>query len=207
MSIIPAHAGGLRALALSRDERMLASASETGTLVRVFSVGSCTKIVELRRGVDAAWIFSVAFSPEGGMLAVTSDKATLHVFDVAAERSKMVTGSRGDGEEGDGGNKWGLFSKIPLLPRIFSDRYSFASCGFEMGDEGKGDLPSLGTLPVRERKGILGWVDEGTILVLGTGRDGRWEKFRLGERMLRVGNEDVMKRDIWKDGWKRYLGS
>lgn len=231
VSIIPAHATTLRALDLSRDETLLASASETGTLIRVFSANNCAKLAELRRGVDAAFVFSIAISPDSNTLAVTSDKSTLHVFDLTQlpgrapatppsrshttqrprSQSPQVSSPTADDEAPQ--NKWGFFSKVPFLPRIFSDTYSFSSARFEMGEEGtlSGSsltyLPALGSIPVRPMKGILGWKDDYTILVLGTGRDARWERFRIGERSIMQGQEEIVKREIWKDGWKRYLGS
>src|ERR1700712_471068 len=58
VSIIPAHTSALRAMDLSSDGRLLATASETGTLIRVFSTANCARIAELRRGVDPAFVFN-----------------------------------------------------------------------------------------------------------------------------------------------------
>ena len=227
VSIIPAHASGLRAIEVSQDESLLATASETGTLIRVFSTENCAKLAELRRGVDPAFVFSIAISPDSNTLAVTSDKSTLHVFDLTQIPGRplpsLVIGSRSNAsvpqnmnstaDDEAPQNKWGFFSKIPLLPRIFSDTYSFSSAHFEMGDEGTPSgsnltyLPALGSLPTRPMKGILGWKDNNTILVIGTGRDSRWERFRIGDRVIMQGQEEILKKEVWKDGWKRYLGS
>ena len=49
-------------------------------------------------------------------------------------------------------------------------------------------------------KGIIGWLNDSTVLVIGAGRDGRWEKFLVG-----VGGDG--KRFCERRGWKRYLGS
>ncbi|RVX69147.1 hypothetical protein B0A52_06861 [Exophiala mesophila] len=235
VSIIPAHTSALRAMDLSADGAWLATASETGTLIRVFSTANCTKIAELRRGVDPAYIFSIAISPDSSMLAVTSDKSTLHVFDLPVSPSTPRSTSRGtptsprspaatnsrrsqspsvyhpSEEDQNTNQKWGFLSKIPLLPRIFSDIYSFASTHFEMGDDALSGpqalsyLPALGSLPTRPQKGILGWSDNTTIICIGTGRDARWERFLIGERPGVVGDEST--RTVWRDGWKRYLGS
>jgi len=242
VSIIPAHASALRALDLSPDGTLLASASETGTLIRVFSTQNCAKLAELRRGVDPAFIFSIAISPDTSLLAVTSDKSTLHVFDLTQlpgrpppssskksstrpinapnnrNRSQSPRVSTPATDDDPPQNKWGFFSKIPLLPRIFSDTYSIASTHFEMGDEGTINhgssssslsyLPALGSMPARPMKGLIGWRDNNTMLIIGTGRDGRWERFRVGDRVISNGHGgEELKKDVWKDGWKRYLGS
>jgi len=223
VSIIPAHSSPLRAMDLSPDGDLLATASETGTLIRVFSTGNCARVAELRRGVDPAFVFSIAISPSSTMLAVTSDKSTLHIFDLPprpnsknpaswppSRRSQSPVPSPGE-DAPTANQKWGILSKVPLLPRVFSDIYSFASAHFEMGDEPNGNnqsslsrLSALGTLPPRPQKGVLGWIDDSTILVLGAGRDSRWERFRIGERRELADDE---RRAVWRDGWKRYLGS
>ncbi|KIW71368.1 hypothetical protein, variant 1 [Phialophora macrospora] len=228
VSIIPAHTSALRAMDLSSDGQLLATASETGTLIRVFSTANCTKIAELRRGVDPAYVFSIAISPNSSMLAVTSDKSTLHVFDLpptassqsqptsplspSSQRRRSQSPQVSNNEdEAPTNQKWGFLSKIPLLPRVFSDIYSFASTHFEMGDESGGlnnstisYLPALGSLPNRPQKGILGWIDNSTLICVGTGRDARWERFRIGER---PGVTEEGQRTIWRDGWRKYLGS
>lgn len=202
---------------LSPDGEVLATASETGTLVRTFSTSNCARTGELRRGVDHADIYSIAISPSSRLLAVTSDKATLHIFDLPStssphdgstahrphRNSNLSTNSANDENTNQ---KWGILGKIPLLPRVFSDIYSFTSAHFEIDDSPQVAFGSSTTMPIpgipggKPRKGIIGWKDEYTILVIGAGRDGRWEKFILGEA------EDG-KRLLVRNGWKRYLGS
>ncbi|KAH0562783.1 Phosphatidylinositol 3,5-bisphosphate-binding protein [Trichoglossum hirsutum] len=224
VSIIPAHSAALRALDLSRDGEILATASETGTLIRIWSTTNCSRIAELRRGVDPAAIFSLAISPSNTLLATTSDKSTLHIFDlphphnvsrpeatIANRQQPPTKGSPASGSTDEvNSQKWGILGKIPLLPRVFSDVYSFTSAHFEIGDEGP--LPgqsgrssmltaalSMGALGGRAPKGVVGWLTDDTLVVIGAGRDGRWEKFVLVE------GED-RKRVCVRHGWRRYLG-
>ncbi|KAI8937892.1 hypothetical protein NX059_005577 [Plenodomus lindquistii] len=201
VSIIPAHETPLRALAISKQGDLIATASEQGTLVRLWSFPSCTKLVELRRGVDPAAVFSLAFSPNGKMLAVTSDKSTLHVFDLTA--AIAGASSKADPKQ----HKWGMLSKLPLLPRQFSDTYSTASTKFEMGDEPtawgphvKSATMSAGIPGVpggRPTKGLLGWLDDNTVVILGAGQSPRWDRFVLGMDEGRTTFVDHQ--------WKRYI--
>lgn len=202
VSIIPAHESPLRALAISRNGDLVATASEQGTLVRLWSFPSCTKVAELRRGVDPAAIFSLSFSPSGAILAVTSDKSTLHIFDL----TKIQAGSSAESDPKQ--HKWGFLSKVPLLPRQFSDVYSTASAKFEMGNEPvawgphvKSATLSAGIPGVpggRPTKGLIGWLDDQTVVVLGAGQDARWETFVIGV--------DETGRTVFADHkWKRYI--
>ncbi|KAF4447851.1 putative HSV2 Phosphatidylinositol 3,5-bisphosphate-binding protein [Fusarium austroafricanum] len=208
VSIIPAHSSALKAIALSPDGELLASASETGTLIRVYATSNCARLAELRRGIDPATIFSLAFSPCGTMLACTSDKSTLHIFDVPHPRKPGINRSQQLGtpgsDPGDGTGKWGILSKIPLMPRVFSDVYSFTSAPFEAGDEAAiggisfSESTVLGT--TRPPKGVIGWIGDDSLVVIGAGQDARWEKFVI------VDGEDG-KRHCVREGWKRYLGN
>ncbi|KAK4040392.1 WD40-repeat-containing domain protein [Parachaetomium inaequale] len=225
VSIIPAHTSAVKAIQLSPDGELLATASETGTLIRVFSTSNCARLVELRRGIDPATIFSLAFNPSGTMLACTSDKSTLHIFDVPHPRrpsrqqqqqqqlQQQQNGGNGGPSDtttgADGRGKWGILSKIPMMPRMFSDVYSIASARFAADDdvEGAGAGGVVGGLPVSESttlgtskppKGVIGWVGEDALLVVGAGKDARWEKFVVQE-----GSDG--RRHCVREGWKRYL--
>ncbi|KAJ9625771.1 Phosphatidylinositol 3,5-bisphosphate-binding protein [Taxawa tesnikishii (nom. ined.)] len=80
--IIRAHNSSLRQLDLSGDGELLATAGEKGTLIRVFSTTTLSQTHEFRRGVDAANTYSIRISPRNQFLASTSDKGTLHIFDL-----------------------------------------------------------------------------------------------------------------------------
>lgn len=174
-----------------------------GTLIRIFATANCTKLAELRRGVDHAVIFSLSFSPSNSLLAVTSDKSTLHIFDVPHPHHTLRRSQSPASATEEGSNqKWGILGKLPLLPRMFSDVYSSASAHFEIGDEaipGSPHVPPLGSSLGRPPKGVIGWLNEHTVLVIGSGRDGRWERFQLRDG-------DDGRRYCVRDGWKRYLG-
>lgn len=110
VSIVRAHRGPIRCLALSQDGEAVASASETGTIVRLHSTSNTALIHEFRRGLDRAVIYSMAFSQTSNRLAILSDKNTLHVFDTSAMT-----------------NRRHVLSKVPLLPSYFSSEWSFVS--------------------------------------------------------------------------------
>lgn len=79
---IMAHDSSLACLSLSLDGSLLATASNKGTLVRIFNTADGTKLQELRRGVERAEIYSLVFHPNLRWLAVSSAKGTVHVFTI-----------------------------------------------------------------------------------------------------------------------------
>ena len=58
-------------------------ASETGTVIRVFSIPSGERLHIFRRGTYAATVFSLAFDENASMLAASSDTGTIHVFNLS----------------------------------------------------------------------------------------------------------------------------
>ncbi|CDS43615.1 WD40 repeat domain containing protein [Echinococcus multilocularis] len=78
---IAAHDGLLAALAFNVSSTLLATASERGTVVRVFSIPAGDKLMEFRRGLARyASICSLNFSTDNRFLVCASNTETVHVF-------------------------------------------------------------------------------------------------------------------------------
>lgn len=80
---LSAHTNPIRCLAMNREATRLATTSERGTVIRLFDLVTGAKIREFRRGTEPAMIYSLAFDLSGTYLAVTSDKGTVHIFNLA----------------------------------------------------------------------------------------------------------------------------
>lgn len=96
--VLRAHNTALRQVALSPIGNLLATSSEQGTLIRVFDTKTFNQLAEFRRGVDRAVIHGLAFSESGRWLAVTSDKGTLHVFDLQPTAMNVGDIPKGDAQ-------------------------------------------------------------------------------------------------------------
>ncbi|KAJ9474352.1 Autophagy-related protein 18 [Pseudozyma hubeiensis] len=87
-NVIQAHKTPISALALNSTGTLLATASDKGTVIRVFSVPAAQKVHQFRRGSYAAKIYSLNFNSVSTLLAVSSDTETVHIF-------KLSSGSKG----------------------------------------------------------------------------------------------------------------
>ncbi|CAA6669090.1 unnamed protein product [Spirodela intermedia] len=88
---IMAHDSRIACFALSQDGRFIATASSKGTLVRIFSTVDGSLLQEVRRGADRAEIYSLAFSANNQWLAVSSDKGTIHVFNLKIDQGSVAS--------------------------------------------------------------------------------------------------------------------
>uniref|UniRef100_A0A8C5FM37 WD repeat domain, phosphoinositide interacting 1 n=1 Tax=Gadus morhua TaxID=8049 RepID=A0A8C5FM37_GADMO len=81
VTMIPAHDTPLAALAFNAQGTRLASASERGTVIRVFSIPDGQRLFEFRRGMKRyVNISSLSFSPDGQFLCTSSNTETVHIF-------------------------------------------------------------------------------------------------------------------------------
>ncbi|KAF9922194.1 WD repeat domain phosphoinositide-interacting protein 3 [Modicella reniformis] len=141
ISIIPAHTSPLFCLVTNVDGSKCASASDKGTLIRVFDTGTSKLLHEFRRGVDRAEIYSIAFNSDSTRICAGSDKGTVHIFNLeGAHGSKVYQGAVGSPSSGpqygevvqhhahvpSGNRQSSLAFMRDLLPKYFSSAWSFA---------------------------------------------------------------------------------
>ncbi|XP_043281446.1 WD repeat domain phosphoinositide-interacting protein 2 isoform X3 [Venturia canescens] len=80
-TMIPAHDSPLAALAFNLEGTKVATASEKGTVIRVFQIHDGTKLFEFRRGVKRyVSISSLAFCMDSMFLCCSSNTETVHIF-------------------------------------------------------------------------------------------------------------------------------
>uniref|UniRef100_A0A3P9BI32 WD repeat domain, phosphoinositide interacting 2 n=2 Tax=Haplochromini TaxID=319058 RepID=A0A3P9BI32_9CICH len=88
-NMIPAHDSPLAALAFDATGTKLATASEKGTVIRVFSIPEGQKLFEFRRGVKrCVSICSLAFSMDSLYLSASSNTETVHIFKLETQKEK-----------------------------------------------------------------------------------------------------------------------
>lgn len=80
VSICGAHSSPLSCIAMNNDGTMMATASEKGTVIRVYSVPAGKKLHQFRRGVHQSTIYSMSFNLSSTLLCVSSTSDTVHIF-------------------------------------------------------------------------------------------------------------------------------
>ncbi|KAM9930559.1 hypothetical protein OXX59_000429 [Metschnikowia pulcherrima] len=106
LAVIEAHKSALSAMCLSKDGSLLATASDKGTIVRVFNVHTGVKLYQFRRGTYPTKIFSISFSNDNKYIVATSASETVHVFrlgenELLANKQKKSRNSKLNSYSGD----------------------------------------------------------------------------------------------------------
>ncbi|XP_046337824.1 WD repeat domain phosphoinositide-interacting protein 3-like [Haliotis rufescens] len=107
---IAAHEANLGCMSMNTQGTRLATASEKGTLIRVFDTNTGARLHELRRGTNSANIYCINFNADSSLLCVSSDHGTVHIFSTEDPRK----------------NKQSSLATASFLPKYFSSNWSFS---------------------------------------------------------------------------------
>lgn len=122
-------------MCLNYNGSLLATASEKGTLVRIYSTENGELLQELRRGKDKAEISGIIFDKRSKWVAVTSDRTTIHIFNVKLDQQKEETKGGVQSTLGPDSTKDEFIKANPksrlsiikgILPKYFDSEWSFA---------------------------------------------------------------------------------
>ena len=129
-SLIRAHQSKIGFLALNHDGSLLATASEKGTIIRLFETSSGNFLQEVRRGRDKTVINHLCFNINGLLLAATSSKGTVHIWSLKECSQKLGNNNNRDEQANNNlpHNKVSLFKGLPYFVSggFFKSEWSFA---------------------------------------------------------------------------------
>ncbi|CAL8120383.1 unnamed protein product [Orchesella dallaii] len=108
---INAHQGEIACLSINQSGSMIATASDKGTLIRVWDSQKRALLNELRRGSDPATLYCINFSLDSDFLCCSSDKGTIHIF--AIKDSHL--------------NRRSTFSKMGFLGNYIESQWALAN--------------------------------------------------------------------------------
>ncbi|KAH8425386.1 phosphoinositide binding protein ATG18 [Aspergillus melleus] len=80
INVVEAHRSPLACITLNGDGTLIATASDKGTIIRVFSVPDGHKLYQFRRGSIPSRIYSMSFNTTSTLLCVSSSTETIHLF-------------------------------------------------------------------------------------------------------------------------------
>ncbi|KAL4741984.1 autophagy-related protein 18 [Aspergillus similis] len=100
INVIEAHRSPLACITLNSDGTLIATASDKGTIIRVFSVPDGHKLYQFRRGSIPSRIFSMSFNTTSTLLCVSSSTETIHLFKLSHPSQLQETSSRNTSSTG-----------------------------------------------------------------------------------------------------------
>ncbi|EKM56318.1 uncharacterized protein PHACADRAFT_172055 [Phanerochaete carnosa HHB-10118-sp] len=92
-NVIQAHKSPISLLSINQSGTMLATASDKGTVIRVWSIPGAEKLYQFRRGTRETKIYSINFNLVSTLLAVSSAHDTVHIFKLGPQKSSSGNNS------------------------------------------------------------------------------------------------------------------
>ena len=84
LSVVQAHDSKIACISINTDGTLLATASDKGTLIRIFTTNDGQKFSEFRRGTKTVEMNCIAFDPNNKFIGCSSNVGTIHIFSIAA---------------------------------------------------------------------------------------------------------------------------
>ena len=122
---INAHLNELEIFNFDSSGKYIVSASDKGTLLRIFELEKTSLVKELRRGSDQVNIVDLKFSDKNKYLLCSSNRGTIHIF---YTNLISITDSINSSENSELCNKhmgYGTYYFTDFLPQYFSSEWSF----------------------------------------------------------------------------------
>ncbi|MCJ1311949.1 autophagy protein [Agyrium rufum] len=91
VNVAEAHRSQLSCVSLNNTGTLLATASDKGTIIRVFGVPSAQKLFQFRRGTMPSRIYSMSFNSTSSLLCVSSASETIHIFKLGGPRRRRTS--------------------------------------------------------------------------------------------------------------------
>jgi autophagy-related protein 18 len=101
VNIIQAHKTSVSNISINSEGTMLGTASDKGTVIRIWSIPGGGRLYQFRRGAQSARIHSISFNLPSTLVCVSSETDTVHIFKLG---SSSPNNSQRNGGLLDGGS-------------------------------------------------------------------------------------------------------
>lgn len=131
--IIKAHNTNIEMISLNNDGTLIATASERGTLIRVFNVETEQMEYEFRRGSNTAYIYDICFSNDSKFIACCSSNGTAHIWELyetieETRNSQSILSNLRNYLPSYFSSQWGM-------KQIYLNNYSKSICAFDKNND------------------------------------------------------------------------
>ena len=165
LSRITAHNSKVACISINKEGTLLVTASNKGTLIRVFATGGGVKFSEFRRGTKNVTMNCISFDPNNKFIGCTSNVSTIHVFSIAGI-VKLLNENSDENKNNKNRNEEEPKNSKSLLGKI-GGFFNLKNSYFE-------SERNFARFKIMEENSILGFGNDNTFVVLTM--DGKYYK-------------------------------
>ena len=156
--LIVAHESKIACLSVNQNGTLLATASDKGTLIRLFYVPDGKLITELRRGSTNVEIDCIAFDVQNKFVGCASESGTIHIFSIVSSVRNFNEDFYTD-----------FIDEEPKNPKSFLNKFNFIS---KFNNSYLNSEWSFAKFRISEHKSIFTFLKNNLIAVLTS--DGKY---------------------------------
>ena len=114
---ITAHESQIACISINKEGTLIATASDKGTLIRIFTTIGGIKFTEFRRGTKNVEMNCISFDPNNKFIGCTSNVGTIHIFSISGimkilNENNVQSKNKSDGREEEPKNSKSFLGKI-----------------------------------------------------------------------------------------------
>ena len=161
---VDAHEKNIEIVVLTFNGDIMATASEMGTIIRIFDTDSGTLIKEVRRGKDKATIKYICFDENNMLMAATSTRGTVHIWSITKNLKNNEELEKN--KEKDNNLELSEKRENEEIKNIRNKKSIFSGISTVLGDFFKSEW-SFSQVRIKESNTICCFGDDNTIIIVG----------------------------------------
>ena len=159
--LLSAHESSLACISINKCGTLLATASDKGTLIRIFTIPVGENITAFRRGTKNVSMNCITFSPNNIFIGCSSDVGTIHIFSIVSITKKLNGNNK---NENDKKNLFAdEFSGEPKNQKSFLGKIGGF---FKINNEFIDQERSFAKFRIPDQHSLLGFGTDNTITVI-----------------------------------------
>lgn len=162
LSVFHAHDSRVVCISVNKEGTLIATASDKGTLIRIFTTNDDQKSWEFRRGTKSVEMNCITFDPNNKFIGCSSNVGTIHLFSIASIMKELDEKNKTQKAENDDEpkNSKSLLGKIGGL---FNIKNAYLE-----------SERSFAKFKIQEENSLIGFGNDNTFVVITM--DGKYYK-------------------------------
>ena len=172
-----AHEKTIGIIVLTVNGDLMASATEMGTIIRIFNTDNGNMVQEVRRGKEKAQIKCICFEPNNKFIAATSNRGTVHIWSLSTAFKNFKKEVKDFETEKGQNDELRAKTENPEKKSIENKRSIFNVLPNFLGGEFFNSEWSFAQVRIKEQKSICTFGSDNTIIIVCS--NGKYYKAKI----------------------------
>lgn len=174
---IDAHEKTIGIIILTNNGDLMASATEMGTIIRIFETDNGNLIQEVRRGKEKAQIRCICFEKNNKFIAASSNRGTVHIWSLSTGMKNLRKKIGVNEENNENKKEFGEKQEHDETKNIQNKKSILNALPNILGGEFFNSEWSFAQVRIKEAKSILTFGNDNTIIIVCS--NGKYYKAKI----------------------------